>query len=493
LDLHVEASAVVYRALILSNRALQGQEEQWAQSLLKTLFPSENQFFDFTQRVCMDAQEARLRLAEESLGSRSMPPDLWIGDRERESLTFDTLVAIVEGYLRGYKSPSMPAAPSPSSPPHTVFDPPPGKQPQSGPGSVNISGGTVHVSGDIVGRDRCIGDGNRIVALPDSNCSVVQVFYATDRRETVHPERGPRYDERHSPSGQINYGICTVSIPKIHKLGKMETPSLLRLEFRPDPRKHIVLQEVQSLEEALFLDRVATSVAASAAKETFIFVHGFNVTFEDAARRTGQIAFDLHFVGAPIFFSWPSYGRIPDYTRDESNIIWSTPHFERFLSLIAQRSGAKRIHIIAHSMGNRAVCDALKALSYDPNAVKFDHLVLAAPDIDADTFRELAAIIRRLSGRITLYESSNDKAIRASKKIHGNARAGEPLLVIPGLDTIDASAIDTDFLGHSYFSDNWPLLSDIHSLLAKDEPPSARFGLDERESAEGKYYAFRAS
>jgi esterase/lipase superfamily enzyme len=70
-------------------------------------------------------------------------------------------------------------------------------------------------------------------------------------------------------------------------------------------------------------------------------------------------------VGAPIFYSWPSNGKTADYFKDETNITWSTPHLEEFLGLIAQKSGAERIHIIAHSMGNRAVCDALKALSYD--------------------------------------------------------------------------------------------------------------------------------
>jgi hypothetical protein len=99
--------------------------------------------------------------------------------------------------------------------------------------------------------------------------------------------------------------------------------------------------------------------------------------------------------------------------------------------------------------------------------------------------------LQRLAARITLYESSKDKALVASKKIHGNARAGEPLLIIPGLDTIDASSIDTDFLGHSYFSDNWPLLSDIHSLLFTDELASQRFGLTKFENKDGKYYAFR--
>jgi esterase/lipase superfamily enzyme len=191
----------------------------------------------------------------------------------------------------------------------------------------------------------------------------------------------------------------------------------------------------------------------------------------------------------PSFYSWPSNGKVKDYIKDETNITWASPHFERFLELLAKYSTADRIHIIAHSMGNRAVCDALKHIKSNPDTrLKFTHL--AAADIDADTFRELADTLRDLSARVTLYESSKDKALVASKKIHGNPRAGEPLLLVPGMDTIDASAIDTDFLAHSYFSNNWPLLSDIYNLLFNDHPPSNRFGLRPMQHADGKYYAF---
>ena len=240
-------------------------------------------------------------------------------------------------------------------------------------------------------------------------------------------------------------------------MGGMESPSLLRFEFRPDPEKHIVLWKTTSVEEeAFYEEEVSASVAQSERKDAFVFVHGYNVSFEDAARRTGQFAYDLKFVGAPIFYSWPSNGSFADYMKDENNIIWSTPHFEGILHALSQRIGAERIHIIAHSMGNRVVCEALRALSYDPSLqLKLTHLVLAAPDIDAETFAELAALLQRQSKHVTLYESSSDKALMASKKLHGNPRAGEPVLVIDGMDTIDASGVDTDFLGHSYWSEEW--------------------------------------
>lgn len=318
--------------------------------------------------------------------------------------------------------------------------------------------------------------------------TLIQVFYATDRH---YGDFGTFGAEREK-GGALRYGACEVTIPKKHELGKLESPSFLRLEFRADPRKHITLRYTWKYSENTFLDEVANSVAKSSLKDAFIFVHGYNVPFEDAARRTAQIAFDLSFIGAPIFYSWPSNGSIADYIKDETNVAWSAPHFQKFLGLIFERIGAARIHVIAHSMGNRLVCEAVKALSYDPaNRIKLNHLVLAAPDIDADTFRELALSLENVSGRITLYESSKDKALMASKRLHGNTRAGEPFLIVPGVDAIDASAVDTNFLGHSYFSDSYPLLSDIHSILFRDDPPGARFGLQEMLHADGKYFAFR--
>ncbi len=328
----------------------------------------------------------------------------------------------------------------------------------------------------------------------DPNLSYVRIFYSTDRELTTLAGLPPAYGPGRSTDGELHYGECEISIPKTHKQGRLESPSIVRLEFSPNPQKHIVLASIESLEEEAFLKNVSDAVAASETQDAFVFVHGYNVKFEEAARRTGQIAFDLNFVGAPILYSWPSNGRAEEYTFDETNAQWSQDHFKRFLCLLAQHVTAAKIHVIAHSMGNRVVCGALKELSLQAdNPVALSQIVLAAPDMDADTFKELAAMLARLSRGVTLYQSSKDRALMASKKIHGNPRAGEPVLVIQGLDSIDASAVDTDFLGHGYFADTWALLSDIHALLASAEPAARRVGIVARQTAAGAYYAFRGA
>lgn len=335
------------------------------------------------------------------------------------------------------------------------------------------------------------GDFTRSGTVWNYDATLVRVFYATDRLRMPGTANHTQYNWGRSPEGRLEYGECQVSIPDVHILGNFESPSWLKFEFRPDPNKHIVLAKTTTLEEDRFFEEVQQSILSSNKKDAFVFVHGYNVTFEDAARRTGQFAYDLKFVGAPIFYSWPSNGKVADYLKDETNAAWSIPHFQIFLSLLAQRGGAERVHVIAHSMGNRVVCEALRLLSADPgNPIQLNHLILAAPDIDAATFAELSRQLRKQSANITLYESRNDKALLASKKIHGYVRAGEPLLVLEGLDTVDASAIDTDFLGHSYFSSDYALLSDIHTMLFNDEPATRRIGLNPRQSSSGGYYEF---
>ena len=78
-----------------------------------------------------------------------------------------------------------------------------------------------------------------------------------------------------------------------------------------------------------------------------------------------------------------------------------------------------------------------------------------------------------------------------SKRFNGYERAGEGLLVLPGVDTIDASAVDTSFFAHSAFAGNRAVLTDLAYLLQDGAAPDRRVGLIRKESAEGTYWAFR--
>jgi esterase/lipase superfamily enzyme len=297
--------------------------------------------------------------------------------------------------------------------------------------------------------------------------------------------------------GSMEGGICTVSIPEDHEIGQFESPSLLHLDFKPNPQRHIVLTEVAPSTADQFYKDLKSCVGRSDRKEALVFVHGYNVTFSEAVRRVAQIAYDLKFDGAPVVFSWPSQGKLSGYTIDETNVEWTVSHLKRFLSDVAARSGAERVHLVAHSMGNRALASALKDLSREPRArrLKFGEVVLTAPDIDADLFqRDIAPAIVRIAERVTLYASSNDEALKASQEVHGYPRAGDTdneLVIVPGVDTIDVSAVDTSLLGHSYYGSNGTVLSDLFDLLHENRPPDERQWLRTQYLGSMKYWVFQ--
>ena len=322
---------------------------------------------------------------------------------------------------------------------------------------------------------------------------VVQIFYATDRRHTSQENPTRMYGAERSLDGKLALGTCEVSIPPDHRIGELEHPSIWRLEFQEDPEKHVVLLGITPEGDSVFWKKLGDTVSASQQGAAFVFVHGYDTTFEDAARRTAQIAYDLTFDGAPICYSWPSYGELADYPKDENNVQWTVPHLKSFLRELANQLKVKTIHVIAHSMGNRAVSYALQLLRAEDigRRVRMQHIVLTAPDIDADTFRELAAEIKAVAERVTLYVSPDDQALALSKKFHGNPRLGESISIIQGIDTIDASSVDTSFIGHSYYAENRSVLSDIFSLLKEGKPPKDRFGMRAVDHGDGIYYAFR--
>lgn len=329
---------------------------------------------------------------------------------------------------------------------------------------------------------------------PDKGFAEVEVFYGTDRAL----KRNASLEERFGPDRMrwtgLHLGVCKVSVPRDHRSGQIERPSIWKLEVTPDPRKHMVLLGMEELGPETFYRRLQGNLKRSRTKELLVFVHGYNVAFHDAALRTAQLAYDLGIDGAPVLYSWPSQASLSKYTVDEANVEWTVPHLERFLRDLAGRSGARSVYLIAHSMGNRALTRALERIAGkmgERTKPLFSEILLTAPDIDAEVFADLAQIFRRTGNRVTLYASSNDEALKLSKKVHGYPRAGDSgpgVVVLSGIDTIDVSAVDTSLLGHSYFGDNSTVIADMFNLLRERQPPDRRFGLKKKEKAAGLVY-----
>ena len=327
---------------------------------------------------------------------------------------------------------------------------------------------------------------------------IQQIFYATNRRLTGRSDPGLIYGGERAKTNQLHYGVSEVSIPVlVHKKGREERPSVWKLQWRENPEKHIVLQSVQPMSRDRFLLKLNArldSANAPGAQDAMIFIHGFNTTFENATRRTAQMAYDLDFPGVPILFSWPSNGNIRAYLSDREDAEWSVPYMERFVTELIDRSRVERLHLIAHSMGSQAMIRTLHMIALQRTADApplFENVILAAPDFDAQRFSEqLAPRIVSLAKRWTLYASDKDVALKAATAFSAK-RLGLPLPLVENVDTIDASGIEVTPWSlpqrHAYHASKQRIISDLVSLL-RGHGPDVR-NLVSRQHAGLSYWA----
>jgi len=308
----------------------------------------------------------------------------------------------------------------------------------------------------------------------------VPVYFATDRKRTAAATPDQRFGtERNQEGEHLEYGRSMITIPKDHRIGVVERPAWWRLEFREDPKKHVTMLEPVLMNPEVFYAEIRKSTDTAQQKELFIFIHGFNVAYADAMRRTGQIVYDLGFGGVAFCYSWPSQGDFTKYPADKENSDWTIPHLTKVLTDLQKETKFEKVHVIAHSMGTRVLSYALRDARDAGFNLDLNNVILAAPDIDADIFREqIIPKIKTSVRRLTMYASSGDQALNLSTQFNGSRRlglSGDGLVVIPELmDTVDASGIDTSLIGHSYYGSQGPVVQDLFKLVIQGLMPKER-------------------
>ncbi len=233
---------------------------------------------------------------------------------------------------------------------------------------------------------------------PNKKYKVVPVFYGTDREVEPDPTRLQFGSER---AHKLQLGQALITVPFSHEVPHIERPRVIEIPYfkikiyaeKEDPDKHFTVQEITSLTEDQMLALVKEQLARSSTfkDHAFVFVHGFNTSFDNALYRTAQIAYDLGFDGVPFLYSWPSGGKVASYTYDRGSVEQAEPMLADFLTMVIQKSGAKSISLIAHSMGNELLLRVLERLKPKiPKGVVISQVIFAAPDVDRDKFNIIA-------------------------------------------------------------------------------------------------------
>jgi esterase/lipase superfamily enzyme len=199
--------------------------------------------------------------------------------------------------------------------------------------------------------------------------------------------------------------------------------------------------------------------------------------------RLAQLVHDIHFTGSPILFSWPSQGGIGRYSDDQKMADASHPKLaEALKSLIEQRrqpadgTNIGKIHLIAHSMGNRVLLRAINKLIREttPKDRPFGQIILAAPDIDSNEFNNIIPSAFLHADAVTLYFCEKDKALIASRAVHFDTRVGQVGFCRSEIINVDAANANTSWLSHDYYVSNHPLLFDLRLVVTESMKASQR-------------------
>jgi len=282
------------------------------------------------------------------------------------------------------------------------------------------------------------------------------VWYGTNRKPDA--DRPGYTDQR---DNQVHYGKLTVFVPKSHQLGSIKSPHWYYRALGKDGLEVEWEEFVRFSKDDFVKDiRKELDKMQKDEKVILVYIHGYNVDFEKAAIRTAQLSEDLSINGIAAFYSWPSKGDLTGYLADEATVEASEDYLYEFLYFIADKQdemGARNVHIIAHSMGNRALLRALNRLETEKNGKhRFGKIFLAAPDVDSDVFKSLARVYPKIASGTTLYISPKDVAMKGEAEfIHQDLRVGyPPVTIMEGIETVSFEG-KTDLLtfGHLYYAD----------------------------------------
>jgi esterase/lipase superfamily enzyme len=243
----------------------------------------------------------------------------------------------------------------------------------------------------------------------------------------------------------LTFGRADISVPPLREAGSLPWPPR---GGRADPRRHLLLTDERGYPDAAaFRAALALALAgagAGAGGEAVIFVHGFNTTYDEGLFRVAQFAHDLELPGVVVHYTWPSAAEPLGYVRDRDSALFARDGLERLVTEV-ERAGARRILLVAHSMGAGLAMEALRGLALrgDRGAIaRIGGVVLISPDIDVDVFRAQARAVGRLPQPFVIFASDRDRVLGLSARLTGEGERLGSLTDLARVSDLEVTVLD---------------------------------------------------
>ena len=280
----------------------------------------------------------------------------------------------------------------------------------------------------------------RMVVTRLAGQEAYRFFFVTNRR--LESDDGPK-EERFGNQREdtLKFGLFDTRIEPSLGIGMIINPTDW---FQ---NEEIQLKQVAALEEAEFVDQLRRQVQASPLRALLINVNGFRERFPSALRKTAFLGHVLDIDAPVMVFDWPGDqgSTLRGYRRAKAIASESGAELARTMELIIRQVQPDRLWLVANSMGGQVVVHAFSTLYREADLAdaqtEIENVVLTAPDVDKAEFNDqFKREILALAGNLTVYVSSNDRALLMSRFINRSRRLGESTLNPNNPDQLEAAA-----------------------------------------------------
>lgn len=301
-----------------------------------------------------------------------------------------------------------------------------------------------------------------LVVMPEAAAVgvVTPVFIGTTRQP------GPDGFGRER-SETVRFARYDISIPPKREAGEINWPSR---HAKPDPSRHFLTAGDVRYDDAAGFRAGLRHDLALHGGEAVIFVHGYNNNFAEGLYRVAQFAHDLDLPGSVVHYAWPSAATALGYVQDRDSALFARDGLEALIREV-EAAGARRILLVAHSMGSALTMEALRQTAIRGNRTTLDRLsgvILISPDLDVDVFRSQVSAIGALPQPFVIFGSDRDRILGLSARLTGQRERLGSLSDVSRLADLDVTFMDVGEFstgaGHFVLGDSAALIRLLDSI-----------------------------
>jgi esterase/lipase superfamily enzyme len=333
----------------------------------------------------------------------------------------------------------------------------------------------------------------------------MRYFFVTNRQMTEGDEKlEDLFDRVREP--ELKFGIFDARIEPSVGLGMFINPS----EWFQ--REEIRIKNTQALQQEAFVEQLRTMVNESPKRSLLIMVHGYREAFPSALRKTAFVGHILDIDSPVLLFDWPGNqgSSLRGYRRARNVATESGADLAETLKLIVRDVQPDKLWLMANSMGGEVVAHAFSHLYKDAEfadaEIELEDVILTAPDVSHEEFdNQFKHEITALARNLTVYVSSNDRALVMSRIVNRDSRRGESTLSpdmleetirVSGLidndssriTLVDVTPVNRTRNFHNFSLETPEFFDDLYLRLIYEGDPQSR-PLYRLKTPEGAYYS----